>query len=72
MKHVNVYGPKASGKTRNAEMLRKKYGCDAVIESDDTRDKTVSAGDGKRYLLLSIWPVTHPDATNIPIKEALR
>lgn len=72
MKHVNVYGPQGCGKTRNAEKLRVKYGCDVVVEADETEGKTVRPEAGKRYLLLTHWPVTHRDVTTIPFEEALR
>lgn len=36
---INVYGPPGSGKTRNAERLRKYFGLDFVIEEPEKQGK---------------------------------
>lgn len=75
MKHVNVYGPQGCGKTRNAEKLRKKYGCGHVI--DEGRFvfgslPVLLADATERCLVLTIEPMRGPDVTAIPFEEALR
>ena len=71
MNHVNVYGPQASGKTRNAEKLRKKYNCVWVVDEDlltpTGLDETFRIQG--RLLYLTIEPI--PGMTSIPIEEAL-
>ncbi len=37
---IVVHGPQACGKTRNAELLRKKLGLDFVVDDFSFRDKS--------------------------------
>ena len=74
MKHINVYGPQASGKTRNAKKLQVKYQCGHVV--DEGREwpnedlLAVANAIGERTLILSIEKVR--GTTQIPIDVALR
>ena len=75
MKHINVYGPAASGKTRNAEALKRKYGCVQVVDEGKYPANASlvglarAAGNG-RVLVLSQEPVRGME--QIHITEALR
>ena len=74
MSHVNVYGPQASGKTRNAEKLRQKYDCVGVVDEGALTPAALSEAlriQGRRRLLyLTQEPI--PGMTNIPIERALK
>ena len=73
MKHINVYGPAASGKTRNAPELKRKYGCVAVVDEGMHPANASLLGLASRHngrvLILSQQPVrgTH----QVSITEAL-
>lgn len=75
MKHVNVHGPQGCGKTRNAEKLRKKYGCHFVVDEGYVSPQAFferAISGGHRTLYLTQTPMRDPDVTNIPFEEALR
>lgn len=77
-KHLNIYGPKASGKTRNAQAFAKLFGCKNVVEADfptDLGKLNAVLDDSAKTLILSIDPVFHPSDHRIkamPIKDALK
>lgn len=78
-KHLNIYGPMASGKTRNAKEFAALFGCRKIVEADDFHNNlgelnTMMDG-GAKILVLSIEPVFHPSdhrITAMPIKRALK
>jgi hypothetical protein len=63
-KHLNIYGPQASGKTRNADAFAKLFGCRKIVEADDfhrDQGRLSAALDGSaKTLFLSIEPVCAP------------
>lgn len=72
--HVNVYGPMASGKTRNAEALRKHFKCDHVVDEGVRMldpGPTIQRSNKGRFLVLTQEPVQHPRFKNVRIDVAL-
>jgi hypothetical protein len=55
MATVIVHGPQGCGKTRNAEALRKRFGCKRVIELDTPR---ATVQPGCLHLCNELPPVT--------------
>lgn len=69
---VNVYGPKASGKTRNKDRLQAHYRCKSVIDGGNHPfgEPFHFKGAGP-HLLLTETPVRAHGVRNIPISVAL-
>ena len=72
MKHINIYGPAASGKTRNADALAKKYGCVRIVDEGKLPPNERLTAGRQRTLLLSRKPIRAQNITNISIEEALK
>lgn len=76
-KHLNIYGPKASGKTSNAQAFAKTFGCRKIVEADDLYPGALDAAldNPDKTLFLSIDPVCAPGdhrVTAMKINHALR
>lgn len=73
MKHINVYGPRASGKTRNAQALAAHYQCTRVIDASHLGPGELSREifrcGGVRSLILTLDPI--PGMQSIRISDAL-
>lgn len=71
--HINVYGPMASGKTRNAEALRQHFKCEEIIDEGklSNGEHIVVRDNKKRTLVLTIDPIKHPRFKNVRIDVAL-
>ena len=70
--HVNVYGPQASGKTRNGEALREHYGCTTIVDEGKVAPGEVLAARGRGpHLFLTINPIRSPGFHNVHIDVAL-
>jgi len=74
---IIIYGPPASGKTINAEVLRKHYRCDQVLDAGFDDSRIIEARG--RILVLSLekvpkGPKGHrklfAEAIAIPVQEA--
>ena len=69
MSTIIIYGPKACGKTRNAQKLAKKYGCKKIIDGwDDTRRPPENA----LVLTNETPPYRKSNAKAIEFKEAIK
>lgn len=78
-KHLNIYGPKASGKTRNAQAFAKLFGCRRIVEFEPHLISSASLAeyldDSAKTLFLSIDPVCRPGDHRVKtmhIKDALK
>jgi len=71
--HVNVYGPAACGKTRNAERLRKKFGCAQIIDEGKLPPGRIDIPrKGGKALILTQQPIRANGVSTIPFAEAIR
>ena len=67
---IVVYGPPASGKTRNAEYLKAKYGCKRIVDEHHLGDtRPLMDGD---LVLSQVQDGWTKDVTVISIEEALK
>lgn len=73
MDHINVHGPRASGKTRSAQALARHFGCRDILDVAGRVDETVRLSKGDpRTLVLTHDPVRLPGVRNVHIDEAKR
>ncbi len=56
MTTIVVHGPQGCGKTRNADALRKAFGCTRVVEADEVRDGHIDAKFSHHTLVLTSDP----------------
>lgn len=66
---VIIYGPPASGKTRNSEALRRHYGCLQVVDDWERRDRLIP---GALHLTIPEPQSLLPYVKVVSIEEALR
>lgn len=71
-KHINVYGPMASGKTRYAERLRQHFKCKSIIDTGKipVGELIELRGPGP-HLVLTIEPIRAYGFRNVQISNAL-
>lgn len=71
MRTVIVYGPPASGKTSNAEALRKMYGCQSINDEGKILDVNFRIKEGCLNLVLNPPDINPLDCEVISIFDAL-
>ncbi|AEH88166.1 hypothetical protein [Mesorhizobium opportunistum] len=62
-----VFGPMACGKTRNAEALRRHFGCDRVVDEWDGRKRLP-----ENSLALTIDEAHAPGARTVSFADAMK
>ena len=75
MQHVNVYGPAASGKTRNSHAIARKYECQYIIDEGHFppgATLTPAPNYRRRALILTREPIIGRGLRVIKIEEALK
>ena len=72
MIHVNVYGPAASGKTRYADKIAKKYGCTNIIDEGKLPPGAISLPRKGRSLILTQRKIVADGIATVHISEALK
>ncbi len=72
MSIVIIYGPKASGKTTNAERMKRHYGCRRIVDGWDAFEDIPKLRDGDLALALDEPTVSIHGAIVIDIATALK